>query len=353
MIKPQKILFLYSELAGYTVNCVNHYIESNPGNEIHIIRWPLNKEAPFKFLFKKNVFLKEKTEVNILDYVSKIKPNIIICSGWFDKEYLQVIKQVYKTITTVLMFDNYWEGSLKQKIGRFILPKKVTRYFNLAWVPGKIQGEYAKKIGFTPEQLFYGFYATDLSKFNTTYQESVQAKKQNYPKAFLYIGRYLTLKGIEDLWEAFTIFSKNNPDWELHCAGTGALFDKKVLHDKIIHHGFIQSEELYKLVKKSGVVIMPSHYDHWGMSLQEMTAAGLPVICSDTVGSASVFLEEQKNGFIHKAKNVTSLVEAMTKTAKLSTNKLLEFGKHSHKLSDLYTIETWSKTLNEILKKTI
>ncbi|MEA3451830.1 MAG: glycosyl transferase family 1, partial [Bacteroidota bacterium] len=75
MIRPQKILFLYSELAGYTVNCVNHYIESNPGNEIHIIRWPLNKEAPFKFLFKKNVFLKEKTEVNILDYVSKIKPN--------------------------------------------------------------------------------------------------------------------------------------------------------------------------------------------------------------------------------------------------------------------------------------
>jgi len=177
MSLKKKILFLYSELAGYSVSCINNYIDNNPENEVHIIRWPLNSEAPFNFVFHDHVFIHEKNSLDILEYTKKIKPDLVICSGWFDKEYLSVVKKIHGTIHSVLMFDNYWEGSIRQKIGRVILPYSVTKYFDYAWVPGELQGIYARKIGFKESQLFYGFYATDLSKCDSIYQEKLTHKK--------------------------------------------------------------------------------------------------------------------------------------------------------------------------------
>ncbi len=346
-----KILILYSELAGYTVNCLNHYVQNNPENEIHVIRWALNKEAPFIFSFEDRVIVNEKDEVNIEAYIQKVQPDLIICSGWFDKEYIKAVKQ-FKNIKSVLMFDNYWENTFRQKIGKFIIPLRIKPLFDYCWLPGEVQKEYALMLGFKEKQIFLGFYATDLSNFNKAYLDNLSTKEESYPKRFLYVGRYLTLKGIEDLWSAFKQFAEKNKDWELHCVGTGDLFDVKIEHERIVHHGFIQPEQLPEVVKNSGVLIMPSHYDHWGMAVQEFAAAGLPLICSNTVGANCAFLQEGKNGYIFEAKNVNSLESALHKIAELSSQKLLEFGKISNHLSTIYNTSTWSQTLNEILNQT-
>jgi len=344
-----KVLILYSELAGYTVNCFNQFVIDNENSEIHVIRWSLNMEAPFVFSFEENIIVQDKNEIDISTYIDKITPSVIICSGWFDKEYLAAIKK-YKNIPSVLMFDNYWENSLKQKIGKFIIPFKIKPLFDLCWLPGQIQKEYALMLGFKESQIYLGFYATDLTSFNEAFVNNLESKSLNYPKRFLYVGRYLTLKGVEDLWQAFIQFAKKNQEWELHCVGTGELFDSKVEHPKIVHHGFLQPEELPELVKKSGALVMPSHYDHWGMAVQEFAAAGLPLICSDTVGANCAFLQEERNGYIFKAKNVNDLETSMHKIALLSSKKLLKFGKFSNSLSGLYDIHTWSNKLGEILE---
>ena len=43
----KRILFLYTEIAGYTVACLNELRKSEV--EIFLIRWSVNKEAPFYF----------------------------------------------------------------------------------------------------------------------------------------------------------------------------------------------------------------------------------------------------------------------------------------------------------------
>jgi len=346
-----KILFLYTELAGYTVNCLNEAIRTNKNIEIHVIRWTLNKEAPFEFKFSKRLKVKEKNKINLLNYYNDIKPTHVICSGWSDKEYIHLIKTIKDKSKKILMFDNYWEGTIKQYIGRIILPFTITKHFDYCWLPGEIQEKYAKKIGFKEEQIFLGFYATDLSPFTKAFSQNLSEKRRKFPKKFLYVGRYLKLKGILDLYQAFILFSKNNLEWELHCVGNGNLFESRIKHPKIFHHGFIQPEDLPKITKCTGVFIMPSHYDHWGMAVQEFAAAGYPLICSDRVGANCSFLKENRNGYIFKAKNVNSLLNAMNKIANLHDDKLFEFSLKSNELSKLYNTDTWNKTLNIIIHK--
>ena len=190
-----------------------------------------------------------------------------------------------------------------------------------------------------------------MSNFIKIYKER---NDQNYfieSKKMLYVGRYLKLKGVLDLWKAFINFSKTNPDWELHCVGDGNLYKTRIKHDKIIHHGFIQPDELAKLALDKSVFIMPSHYEHWGMAVQEFTASGLPLICSDKVGSISEFLKLNKNGFSFKAKNVKSLESAMHKISNLKRNEIIGFGDYSHELSKIYDVKTWTYTLNEIIHR--
>lgn len=346
------ILLLYSELAGYTVNCLNFYSHKNPHNIIHIVKWPVNKEAPFKFKFEKNIIINNKNDVSLNKYVQSKNIKLIICCGWFDKDYVKCVRH-NKKIKSVLMFDNYWEKTLKQRIGKIFIPKILTPYFNYCWVPGEIQKSYALKLGFKNENIFKGFYATDLTNFNKIYKKRSDKNYFTESKKMLYVGRYLKLKGVLDLWKAFINFSKKNPDWELHCVGEGNLYKNKVIHDKIIHHGFIQPEKLAELALDKSVFLMPSHFDHWGMAVQEFAASGLPLICSDKVGSINEFLKLNQNGFIFKANNSKSLENAMNKISRLSKEELIEFGEQSFKMSKTYNLKSWADTLNTIINKLI
>ena len=42
----KKVFFLYTEVATYFTSCIE---ELSPAAEIHVIRYPVNKEAPFEF----------------------------------------------------------------------------------------------------------------------------------------------------------------------------------------------------------------------------------------------------------------------------------------------------------------
>ena len=90
----KRALILYTEIAGYTITCINKTIELYPDVEFHVVRWPVNKEAPFKFelnsasIYERNDFTNEQ----LLELANTINPDLIISSGWMDKGYVNVCK---------------------------------------------------------------------------------------------------------------------------------------------------------------------------------------------------------------------------------------------------------------------
>ena len=348
--KPKKVLFLYSELAGYFLACIDKLVCTDD-IDVHIIHWSVNKEAPFNFLFPErlNVYDKKKySSDSLLVLVKKINPDLIYCSGWIDKDYISLCKSFDRKIPVILGLDNQWKGTIKQYLASIVSSFTLQKYFSYCWVPGELQKEYALKLGFKKDKILTGFYSADFDFFNKLYLQNLESKKKNFPKRFIYVGRYYSFKGITDLWNAFIeLQEESSNDWELWCLGSGDI--NPVVHDKIKHFGFVQPVDMPYYIANTGVFILPSYFEPWGVVVHEFAAAGFPILCSSEVGAASTFVENNVNGYIFKSENKKELKSWLKKIMSHSDEQLIEMGNVSTTKASGITPEKWVDTLLSVL----
>src|SRR6218665_848960 len=94
--------------------------EDYPSTSITVVRWSLNKEAPFKFNFS-GLTVREKSEFDkhsLLQFVQELQPDMIVSSGWMDSDYMAVCKRFKKKIPVILTLDNHWTGNIKQRLAQ-------------------------------------------------------------------------------------------------------------------------------------------------------------------------------------------------------------------------------------------
>jgi len=345
----KRIAILYTELADYSVACFRALKRQNI--DLILIHWPINPEAPFQFdlTFCDQVISRnEMSDESLISTVKDFNPDLILCSGWLDRVYLNICTRRSNRIPVVLSMDNHWTGSIKQRIATLIAPFKILNAFNRAFVPGEAQRQYALKLGFEEASIKTGFYSSDTGKFQSVFENTGDQKKLDFPKRFLYLGRYVEHKGIFDLWDAFQKFRLTDPEWELWCVGTGDQFENRVKAEGIKHFGFIQPVDMLPILKETGVYILPSHFEPWGVSVHEMAVAGFPMLLSDKIGSKEAFLDG--NGHEFESGNVDSLLEAMQWTAKQEVTELNRMAERSNELGLKNTPEIWASTMLSFLK---
>ena len=349
-MEKKRIVFLYTEIAGYFMSCVENLSTHYPV-EVHIVRYAINKEAPFKFSFSEKIRVYERNDyddVQLLKLMDSIAPAIIVCSGWVDKGYLSVCKAYKTKARTVLTMDNQWKGTFKQQLASLAAPFYLHKRFTHCWVPGEFQYEYAQRLGFKKQFILTGFYSCNVDYFYNQYLNNQGQKKNNFPKKFIYMGRYVEQKGIKDLWEAFIELQEETPnDWELWCLGTGPV--APVEHPRIKHFGFIQPVALQEYISKTGIFVLPSYFEPWGVVLHEFAAAGFPIICSTETGSRTAFVENNLNGYIYNPTQAGALKAAMVKIMNMNTGRLMEMGEISVEKAKQITPITWAKQLISLL----
>jgi len=353
-MKKIKILFLYSELAEYFVACIRH-LEKNYDVEIHLVRWRVNSEAPFSFTIDESAKIYHRDDYNrqqLMKLAKSINPHLIYCSGWMDRDYLAVCKAFKEEIPIVVGLDNHWTGSLKQQLAKLINPFTFRRWFTHAWVAGSPQRVYAKKIGFHDENILEGVYSADVDLFHGQYHTNKKRKNEEFPHRFLYVGRYNEDKGVRDMIDSFTGFkAETKSDWELWCCGTGPLRNELPENEGIKHFGFVQPAQLAEIASETGVFVLPSHYEPWGVVVHEFAAAGFPLICTEEVGAISAFLEEGINGFTFAKGDRNALSKLFIKFSKIPDSQLNKMGENSYLLSKKITPSIWSKNLLSVLNE--
>ena len=118
-------------------------------------------------------------------------------------------------------------------------------------------------------------------------------KKKKYPYKFLYVGRFEKVKGIENLKKAWNELSKLNHNWSLTLVGNGSYQSKFDNYNNVDVINFLQPEKLIEVVADCGCFVLPSNYEAWGVVVHEFSAAGMPLILSNKIGSKSMFLIER------------------------------------------------------------
>jgi len=345
-IRCKKIIFLYTELSGYIINSFEN--ASLSGFEVHVVNYPINNEAPFEFIKNKNIFFYERSDFksyhDIYTLINNIKPGAIFLSGWVDKDYLNVVKNLSIKSKKILMLDNPWRGTLFQKIWALYFIFFYKSKFDCIWVPGEPQIKYAKKLGFKNDYIFEGLYSCNNKIFNNN-----TLSKFKKSKVILFVGRYSEEKGLQELWQNFVSINFTlDSKWQLWCVGTGNLWPDRIKDSNIKHFGFVQQEKLVEIITGSDIYVLPSKYEPWGVSLHEMVSMGKPVLVSDKVGSSYRFVKNDVNGFIFSHKKKNDFKSKMKKLMKLSKKDLEKMGKESLNLSKSISTNTWVKTLNKI-----
>ncbi len=350
-----QILFLYTELAEYTLACFKSLKVHHPNVQLTVVHYPINPEAPFNFDFEGIGIFKSIKEFNdyssLKNFVEKTQPCLVVSSGWANKWYVKICRIFSsENCVTVLTMDNHWNGSLKQKLLSIISPLTLKKAFQKIWVPGKPQGQYAKRLGFADADIATGFYCCDTEKFRAYFEKYKEDKKRDFPKRFLCVARYVSWKGYEELWDAFIELQNEFPnDWELWCAGTGEEYDKRRIHSKIKHLGFVQKNEWDNIIQQTGVFVLASHEEPWGVAVHEFAVAGYPLILSDKIGAATKFLGDS-NGFVFPSGNKEQIKAALKKIVELDNEALNGMATKSQKLAMTHTPVEWAAVLMGFIK---
>jgi glycosyltransferase involved in cell wall biosynthesis len=344
----KKILILYRELAGYFVQCVNH-LSDKYQVEIDIVAYSVNADAPFVFSFSKrvNVYRRDKLSVSDLTKMTaSCAYALIICASWRDKAYLKAVAN-RKKAKSLLGFDNQWSGSVKQTLAILYAKRFITPLFDGAFIPGQLQYNFARKMGFKHNSIVRNAYSCDADAFSSLYAtRNAQPEKSIF--RFVYVGRYAPEKFAAELFQVFAELSNEDTifsNWELHAAGTGPLWDQRLQHPAIVHHGFLQQDQLYALMQSGDVFVLPSTFEPWGVVVHEFAVAGYPMILSDKIGAREAFLAEGENGFVFHAGKTDQLKVVLRKMMRKNFQDRLAMSKKSHALGMKITPDTWALAL--------
>ena len=355
---PLRILVLYTELAPYVLAGLERAVRDH-GVKVDVVRWPVNSEAPFKISVSEGITLHERRTLSTADLIAladRVQPDLTLCTGWIDKGYLRVCRHLRGRGQRVVMCsDTAWHGDLRQWVAALVARFSFGRLFSHAWVTGDRQRTYALRLGFAPDRVRTGFYAADTSLFLPIGERLLRSRTDAWPHRFLCVARYIPAKCHQLLCDAFAELCTNGRagDWELWCVGTGELFEQVSTsvsgsHPRIKHMGFKQASEMETILDQSGVFVLASNYEPWGVVVQEHACAALPMVLSDQVRASERFLEPGRNGVIFKADDMTALMNALRSIITMTDGQLREMGKCSNELGSAWGPSEWATTLVQL-----
>lgn len=341
-----RVAILYSHPAPYLLACLRTLHETY-GAEILAIFWEPETNAPFVFDTESYIAKRYRRQglstTQMVDILTSFCPDVIYVTGWMDRGYLRVARKFkIQGIPVVAGLDGQWRGTLRQwlavSFGRFLLHKCI----DILWVTGERQAQYARRLGFDAERLWYGFYCCDWQRFQQVYD----ARGERRSGGFLFVGRYVADKGLDLLLQAYERYRESVAEpMDLRCAGAGPL--KPLLQGKpgVIDLGFVQADRLPEVFLSSSVFVLPSSHEPWGVVIQEATASGMVVICSNACGASVHLVQDQYNGFVFEVGNGEDLMARLIMAASLSNEEWATMVDAGHGLSRQFTPERWAKTL--------
>jgi len=158
---------------------------------------------------------------------------------------------------------------------------------------------------------------------------------------FLFLGSISLRKSADIVAEAVKLLSERGYDFEIHIAGKGPLeIEFKNLptsaQKHIYWYGFLQLKDIPQIYSRADVLLFPSRYDGWGMTLVEGMASGMPVISTPQVGAAVDMLINGVNGFLLPELTVNNLIAAMRQFI-VEPGIIRKMGYRAWKTSKMYT----------------
>lgn len=280
-----------------------------------------------KLIWKYYKIIKEEKPDCIITYT--IKPNIYggLVGRFIGKEY-------YTNITGLgtAFEDNGLLQIIVKKLYKMALKSARTVFFENSgdckiFIDNKIVKESICKVlngaGVDTEKFFYMEYPR-----NDTFK-------------FLFIGRVMKEKGVNELFQAVQLLRRNNTMCELHILGSyeenyREYIEKTENKEWLFYHGF--QKDIRPFIAECDCFVLPSYHEGMANTNLECASAGRPIITSNIPGCKEAVVDG--SGLLCEPKNVNSLFVVMKEMTEKSWEEREQMGKVGRKhMEDVFDKE--------------
>jgi glycosyltransferase involved in cell wall biosynthesis len=290
----------------------------------------------------KHVFLRNAQSRLAGGFLSLVNPSVIgeLSRGRFDAVWLHGHNSVTHilayltakvTRTAILMRGETHLGLQRSAVKRAIRRPLMTALYRgctAALAIGSANRDFYRFHGVPDERIFDVPYAVDNHFFESL---SVDARKnrlalrQRYniapaDKVVLFASKFITRKRPMDLIIAFEKMATDRK--VLLMVGSGELESQLASYvreralDNVHFLGFKNQTELPAVYSMADVFVLPSENEPWGLIINEVMNASLPVVAARGIGAAVDLVRDGVNGYTYPVGDVDALAKCLDEVLK-------------------------------------
>ena len=292
----------------------------------------------------------ERNDLSIIESeIRSFQPDVLVVPGWVNPAYTACVQGLGKTRPAIVMgMDTPWTADARQYLTRWRF-RGLFRRVDHVVVAGERTWQYARRLGFSENQISRGVYAWDESSFGTAAGLQQSARLSD---SFVFVGRFAEEKGIRGLLRAYQQYRATvSTPWPLTMCGKGPL--SGLIHgDGIENLGFVQPNDLPAVFDNASVMLLPSHYEPWGVALAEAMGAGLPVVASEACGAAIDLVRPYWNGLLVPTGCDSALAAALVWFHN-HRERLSEMGANARQSAEPFSSVNWAVRWKHVLSAAV
>jgi glycosyltransferase involved in cell wall biosynthesis len=347
-----KIVFCWPDISGYMAACWRA-LHERPDVEVFVLGFQARTETVFDDRLMDGIpcrllDLEEREDQAFIERtVAAQSPDVTVLSGWMHPPYRRLTAgDTLSESALVMGMDTPWQGTVKQHVGRYLLRPYVRRMDRVV-VTGERSWQYARRLGVPGDEIMRGIYGIDYETWAATYEERRQG---GWPKQLVFAGRYAEDKGIDVLVRAYRRYrSETSNPWPLVCCGKGPMEHVLSGEAGIENRGFVQPAELQVIFEESAALVLPSRFDPWPLVVVESSAAGMPVICTDTCGSAVELVRSGYNGMVVPEQDAFALAGAFGDVHD-NHDRLPDWGRRAQQFAAPHAADRWADRWHAMIR---
>ena len=293
---------------------------------------------------KLNVLDNINSLIDLISVLLKLKPSIILAYS---------IKPVLFSIPIAYLLRIEKRFSMIEGLGYVFMEDNSAQSYFRKFLKFVIKGLYKLSCKFATKAIFLNDDDIDLFIKNNLVDERKVFKidgigvDTNYfspslpvisPISFIFVGRLLLEKGIEDFIDAAIIIHKKFRHVHFYVAGgldlnPGSITESQLLtFKKLSFITFLgEVDDIRSVLLKSSVFVLPSYREGLPRSTIEAMSMQKPIITTDVPGCRQTVIDSL-NGFIVDVRNPIALANAMEKFI-TNTQFIVEMGQQSRNIA--------------------
>ncbi len=335
------------------------------------VKWDIPLLEGYKHIFLNNASWKPSIyngfwgllNWGVVGFLRKQPKSIVVVHGWaYATHVITIIAAKLLGHTVCLRAEtplnqelqkNKWITKLKHLYLRCLF-----LFVDYGLYIGQQNKLFYQHLGFKEKQLVFTPYCVDNERFSgiaSTVNKSSAREKLQLPankKVILFSGKYIDKKNPLDLLQAIQLLQQ--PDIFTVFVGDGELrttmenfIAAHGLEEQVLLTGFINQSLIPYYYAAADVFVMCSGIgETWGLSVNEAMNFGLPVVISNTCGSAHDLVKD--NGYVFATSDIAALADSVDKVLDASEEAYLNMQQNSKAIIRGYSYEVVIEGLKQI-----